>query len=108
VTADSGRVALEQALAEPPDAAVLDGVMPEMEGHEVCAAMRADSRTASVPVILLTAKAADADEREATEAGVDEFVVKPFRIDELDEKLRSLLSARSLRRGPDESHSPAR
>ena len=92
VTAGSGQAALEQAFSAPPDAAVLDGMMPGMEGHEVCAALRADPRTAAVPVVLLTAKAADADEREASEAGVDAFIVKPFRIEELDEKLRGLLA----------------
>lgn len=99
ITAKSGRQALDLAFGEPPDAAVLDGIMPEMEGHEVCAHMRSDLRTAEVPVVLLTAKAADADEREAAEAGVDAYIIKPFRIEELDTKLKELLaSARERRR----------
>ena len=50
--------------------------------------MRADGRTAEIPVILLTAKAADADEREAIDAGVDAYIIKPFRIEDLDSKLQ--------------------
>lgn len=98
LTASTGKAALDLAFDTPPDAAVLDGVMPGIEGHEVCAALRADPRTAQVPVVLLTAKAADADEREAAEAGVDAFIVKPFRIEDLDEKLRGLLASARERR----------
>jgi DNA-binding response OmpR family regulator len=93
LTAESGDEALGIALRRSPDAAVLDGIMPGLEGHEVCAAMRADSRTADVPIVLLTAKAADADETEAIEAGADAYIVKPFRIEELDTKIRELLSS---------------
>lgn len=91
LTARDGDEALAVALEQSPDAAVLDGVMPGREGHEVCAAMRADARTAHLPVILLTAKAADQDEREAIDAGADAYVVKPFRIQDLDQKLKELL-----------------
>lgn len=92
ITAKSGHEALELVFGEPPDAAILDGIMPGMEGHEICARMRSDTRTAEIPVLLLTAKAADADERQAAEAGVDAYIVKPFRIEELDLKLRELLA----------------
>jgi len=98
ITAIDGNEALSMAFDEPPDAAVLDGIMPGLEGHEVCAAMRRDNRTSHVPVILLTAKAADADEREALDAGADAYIVKPFRIEGLDVALRELLvSARERR-----------
>ncbi len=93
LTAESGGAALELALSCDPDAAILDGIMPGLEGHEVCAAMRSDPRTALVPIVLLTAKVADADEREAIGAGADAYMAKPFRIEELDEKLRELLSS---------------
>ena len=93
LTARTGEAALALALECDPDAAILDGIMPGLEGHEVCAAMRSNPRTARVPVILLTAKAADTDEREARDAGADAYMAKPFRIEELDEKLRELLSS---------------
>lgn len=98
VTAASGDEALEILFSEPPDAAVLDGIMPGIEGHEICARMRANGRTAEIPVVLLTAKAADADEREAEEAGVDAYIVKPFRIEELDDTLKELLASAQARR----------
>ena len=97
LTAADGNAALGLALDRPLDAAILDGIMPGLQGHEVCAALRADPRTADIPVILLTAKAADADAREAVEAGADAYIVKPFRIEELDQKLQELLSARARR-----------
>lgn len=98
ITAPDGKTALAMAIEHGPDAAILDGIMPGLEGHEVCARMRADNRTAQIPVILLTAKAADADEREAIGAGADAYVVKPFRIEDLDLKLQELLvSARERR-----------
>lgn len=92
VTATTGEDALALALSEAPDAAVLDGIMPGLEGHEVCARMRDDDRTSAIPVVLLTAKAADADQREAIEAGAAAYLLKPFRMDDLDERLRELLS----------------
>ncbi len=56
ITAETGDSALDMALDNPPDAAILDGIMPGLEGHEVCAAMRANPRPALVPIVLLTAK----------------------------------------------------
>ena len=98
LTAGNGDEALERVFGDLPDAAVLDGIMPGIEGHQICAKMRADGRTAEIPVVLLTAKAADADEREAADAGVDAYIMKPFRIEELDSKLRELLASAQARR----------
>lgn len=91
-TAANGHEALESALSRAPDLAVLDGIMPGLEGHEVCARMREDPRTADVPIVLLTAKAGDAGEREADSAGASAFVEKPFGFDDLERTLRALLS----------------
>ena len=98
ITAASGQEALDLVFGQPPDAAILDGIMPGIEGHEICARMRSDNRTAEIPVVLLTAKAADADEREAADAGVDAYIHKPFRIEELDSKLKELLANARERR----------
>ncbi len=86
-----GHQAIAALLEAPPDIAILDGRMPGLAGHEVCARLRADERTASVPVIMLTANAAEIDHRVAMGAGADAYMVKPFRIDDLDAKLRELL-----------------
>jgi len=98
VTAVDGDEALERVFDDLPDAAILDGIMPGVEGHEICARMRADGRTAEIPVVLLTAKAGDADEREAADAGVDAYIAKPFRIEEIDTTLRGLLASAQARR----------
>ena len=98
LTARNGDEALSLVFAELPDAAVFDGIMPGIQGHEICARMRADATTAEIPVVLLTAKAADADEREAADAGVDAYILKPFRIEELDETLKGLLASAQARR----------
>ena len=92
IGAGDGREALALARSELPDAVVLDGLMPGLEGHQVCAELRADQRTTSIPVVLLTAKAADVDQERAVEAGASAYMVKPFSIDELDETLRRLIA----------------
>ncbi|HYH61236.1 MAG TPA: response regulator [Solirubrobacterales bacterium] len=97
ITAENGDHALDMALDSPPDAAILDGIMPGMEGHQVCAAMRANPSTSLIPIVLLTAKAGDADEREAVQSGADAYMAKPFRIEELDSKLRDLLTSAQSR-----------
>ncbi len=91
ITASDGHTALELSIAERPDAVILDGVMPGLEGHEVCAAMRAREETAAIPVIVLTAKAAEIDERRALSAGASAYMLKPFAIEDLDRTLRELL-----------------
>ena len=98
ITAETGSEALEIVFEDLPDAAVFDGIMPGIEGHEICARMRSNERTAEIPVVLLTAKAADADHRDANEAGVDAYIVKPFRIEELDQRLKELLTSAQERR----------
>lgn len=98
LTARDGDEALGLVFGELPDAAVFDGIMPGIQGHEICARMRADGRTAEIPVVLLTAKAGDADEREASDAGVDAYIIKPFRIEDLDETLKGLLASAQARR----------
>jgi DNA-binding response OmpR family regulator len=91
IQARNGEEALAAAGEHIPDAAVFDGVMPKLEGHEVCAAMRKDKRTAGIPVILLTAKAGDDARTAALESGADDYMVKPFSFDALDQRLRELI-----------------
>ncbi len=98
ITARNGDEALDLVFRELPDAAVFDGIMPGIQGHEICARMRAEAKTAEIPVVLLTAKAADADAREASDAGVDAYILKPFRIEDLDEALKELLASAQARR----------
>jgi CheY-like chemotaxis protein len=92
-TARDGRAALEAIRRELPDAAVLDGVMPAMTGGEACAALKADPVTARIPVVILSAQASERDIVDGFEAGAEEYLTKPFDIDELDETLQRLAGA---------------
>lgn len=94
VTATDGSAALEVAISLRLDAVVLDWVMPGMEGDKVCEALRDRDDTRDLPIVLLTAKAADADLEQGTAAGASAYLVKPFMIDELDRTLRELIDVR--------------
>ena len=76
--AEDGVVAVEVAEREPPELVFLDLDMPRMDGLEVCRRLRADPATASATIVVLTAAAGDAAEREAEGAGADLFLTKPF------------------------------
>jgi DNA-binding response OmpR family regulator len=93
VTASDGVAALGAVRSTGPDAVVLDRVMPTMSGEEVCAALKADERTAAIPVILLSAHASEREIVEGFGAGADDYLTKPFDLDELDERLRRLVAA---------------
>lgn len=73
--AHSGRDALEQFSREPPDLVILDWMLPDMDGLEVCKRLRSES---SVPIIMLTVRFGDDDVVAALEAGADEYITKPF------------------------------
>lgn len=95
VKADRGQAALKLFFEERPDLVVLDLMMPGMDGWEVCARIREMSKT---PVILLTAKASEADKLRGFRLGVDDYVTKPFSLAELTARVRAVL-ARSATRG---------
>jgi two-component system alkaline phosphatase synthesis response regulator PhoP/two-component system response regulator VicR len=83
VTAYDGREALEKVQSENPDLVVLDVMMPYMDGFEVLKNLKADPATAEIPVIMLTAKAQDADVFKGWQSGVDCYLTKPFNPMEL-------------------------
>ena len=93
VTAADGRAALDAVRRSAPDAVVLDRVMPAMSGEAVCAALKADERTAAIPVVLLSAQASEQDIVEGFGVGADDYLTKPFDLEELDERLRRLVAA---------------
>jgi CheY-like chemotaxis protein len=92
-TAVNGRAALDEVHRNHPDAVVLDNVMPEMTGGEACAALKADAGTAGIPVVLLSAHAGERDVAAGLDSGAEEYLTKPFDINELDEMLRRLVAA---------------
>jgi len=83
VTANDGREALEKVATERPDLVVLDVMMPYMDGFEVLRNLRANPETRELPVIMLTAKAQDADVFKGWQSGVDAYLTKPFNPMEL-------------------------
>jgi DNA-binding response OmpR family regulator len=94
VQARDGEAALELAVKELPDLAVLDVMMPKLDGFEVTRRLRADAATSRIPIILLTARAQDADVQRGFEAGADDYIRKPFSPDELRARVQAILGRR--------------
>jgi len=90
----SGEEALRVSAENPPDLVLLDVVMPEMSGYEVCRRIRAAAVTSFVPIVMMTASP-DEDKVAAIDAGADDFVFKPFDKQELLARIRSLLRIKS-------------
>jgi CheY-like chemotaxis protein len=76
--ADDGEAALAIARMRHPDLILLDVSMPKRNGFEVCRAIKADPRTSDIAVVMLTARAQQADREQGAEAGVDDYFTKPF------------------------------
>lgn len=88
----TGRAGLELAEQEPvPDAVLLDLMLPDISGIEVCRQLRASKRTQQVPVLMLTAKGEEIDRVVGFEVGADDYVVKPFSVRELMLRVKALL-----------------
>jgi DNA-binding response OmpR family regulator len=96
----SGREALVRARTEPPDAIVLDVMLPGMDGLQVCRALRSERATAAVPIIMVTARGEESDRVNGLELGADDYLTKPFSPRELVARVRALLR-RSARAAPD-------
>ena len=91
-TAADGLEGLESAKARPPDVIVSDVMMPRMDGLQLVNELKADPATASIPVILLSAKAQADDVRAGIEAGADDYVTKPFEPLDLLDRVVKLIS----------------
>jgi two-component system phosphate regulon response regulator PhoB len=91
LTAANGRQALEKARATLPALVLLDVMLPEVDGLEVCKSLRRDSKTAFLPIIMLTARAAEIDRVLGLELGADDYITKPFSPRELILRVKNLL-----------------
>jgi DNA-binding response OmpR family regulator len=108
LSARNGAAGLEQARKHAPDLIILDVMMPEMDGWEVCKRLRADPATAAIPLLMLTAKAEEGDRVLGLELGADDYVTKPFGVRELVARVKALLrrataapgAAEVIRAGP--------
>jgi len=93
-TAADGEEALKKAKATLPALIVLDLMLPEIDGMEVCKLLRRDASTAGIPIIMLTAKAAEIDRVLGLELGADDYLTKPFSPRELVLRIRKILQRR--------------
>lgn len=92
--AANGKAGLEVAQNELPDIILSDVMMDEMNGFELCRKVKLDSRTAHIPVVLLTAQALVESEIEGIETGADDYISKPFNLSTLSGRIRNLLTSR--------------
>jgi PAS domain S-box-containing protein len=96
--ADNGTEGLEKAIQGTPDLILLDVMMPGMDGFEVCRRLRADSTTAEIPIIMVTALNDRQSRIRGIEAGADDFINKPFDIDEMATRVRTIMRLNRYRR----------
>src|SRR4051812_37389652 len=87
----AGRDALDSIRAKAPDLVVLDVMLPQVDGLEVCRLLRASSATAAIPIIMLTARAEESERIVGLEIGADDYLAKPFSPNELVARVRALL-----------------
>ncbi len=91
ITALDGEQAIEKAHAEKPDLIVLDIMMPKLDGYETCKALKGDIETRDIPVILLSAKGRNVDQKIGFEVGADDYITKPFSPRKLVERINAIL-----------------
>jgi two-component system, OmpR family, alkaline phosphatase synthesis response regulator PhoP len=91
LTALDGEQALEKARAEKPDLIVLDIMMPKLDGYETCKALKSREETRDIPVILLSAKGRNVDQKTGFEVGADDYITKPFSPRKLVERINAIL-----------------
>ena len=91
LTASRGDVGLELAIKQKPDLVLLDLMLPEIGGLEICKTLRQNEKTAHIPIIMVTAKGQEADKVVGLEIGADDYVTKPFSPRELVARVRALI-----------------
>ena len=91
ITAKNGKEGIEAAIAEKPDLIMMDFMMPEMDGWEATRILRATTETKEIPIIAVTAMIRPSDLQSCIEAGCNDYIVKPFRSEELRKRIDALL-----------------
>ena len=98
--ANTGRDALNMIPMESPDLIILDVMMPEVDGYEVCRTLREMPQFALTPIIMLTALSTDDEKIKGYNVGADDYLTKPFPLKILKAKVRSLVERRAAARSP--------
>lgn len=91
----NGRLGFDSAVQEIPDLIITDVMMPEIDGMELCKMLKQDERTSHIPVIILTARAAETHQISGLETGANAYISKPFSLQILQLNIRNLLTARA-------------
>jgi two-component system alkaline phosphatase synthesis response regulator PhoP len=100
IGAPDGESGLKTAAQSQPDVILVDVMLPGIDGLDVCRMLRANNRTARIPVIMLTAKSAESDRVVGLELGADDYVTKPFSPRELGARVKAVLRRTSLHQEP--------
>ena len=89
--ASDGRQAIDLAEELRPDLVITDVIMPRLNGYELCERLKSDETTRSIPVVMVTVRAGDRDQRQGSSAGADAYLIKPFHLTELKATIDQLL-----------------
>ncbi len=95
IIASDGQMALAKARAENPDIILLDLMIPQINGFEVCRMLKFDDRYKRIPILVLSALSSQRDREKATQVGADGFFIKPFDMDLLLVKINDLIKKRA-------------
>ncbi|MFC3032368.1 response regulator transcription factor [Pseudoalteromonas fenneropenaei] len=89
--ANSGKSCLSSAIANPPDAILLDVCMPGLDGYDTCRMLKNTPETKDIPVVMVSGLESEQEQRAGFEAGCDAYVVKPFSMQALLEKIKNVV-----------------
>jgi DNA-binding response OmpR family regulator len=95
-TVADGTEALESLQAEAVDVVILDGMMPMLDGVETCRRLKAEPRTAHIPVIMLSARTAKSEQEEGLAAGAAGYITKPFDLPRLGNQVRGIVARQAV------------
>ena len=90
-TASDGEIALDKIIFKAPDLVILDWMLPKLSGIELCRKVRSNKKIKNIPIIMLTARGEEEDRLKGLEMGVDDYVTKPFSINELLARAKAVL-----------------
>ena len=92
MVAMDGKEGLEKACSQHPDLILLDLILPGLDGYHICKSLKSDTRYQKIPVILLTARAGEKDEKLGLDVGADRYIRKPFQTQGLLEAIKGLIN----------------